>query len=228
MARRARQTESLEFDPELAELPPEIRWREWMNRIEAVLFAAPQPVEREILARVVGSAGSIELLIEDIRAELQGKPYDVVRVAGGWQFRTRPAYAEAIAAARALPERRLELTKTEMMVLVSIAYHQPVTRAGVAGILGREVSRDVIGALRDKNMITAGPRSPTPGAPFTYVTTKAFLSHFSLETLRDLPDLEALEDAGLLHRHEDATASMPSLGMVSDDFEGPDGEGLSA
>jgi chromosome segregation and condensation protein ScpB len=65
--------------------------------------------------------------------------------------------------------------------------------------LGREVSRDLIGALRDKNMITAGPRSPTPGAPFTYVTTRGFLSHFGLNSLRDLPDIEALEDAGLLN-----------------------------
>lgn len=226
MARRAKQSESQPdeglFDPELAELPPEARWREWVNRIEAVLFAAPHPVEREILARVVGRAASIELLIEDIRAELQGKPYDLVRAAGGWQFRTRPAYAEAIAAARALPERRLELTKTELMVLVSIAYHQPVTRAGVSEILGREVSRDVIGALRDKKMITAGPRSPAPGAPFTYVTTKGFLQHFGLDTLRDLPDLEALQDAGLLQEGpgtlEDGL-SMDSLDEPAGGFE---------
>lgn len=209
MANRARLSESLEFDLELAELPPEIRWREWMNRIEAVLFAAPQPVERDILARVVGRSASIELLIEDIRADLQRKPYDVVSVAGGWQMRTRPAYAVAIEASTASPERRLEVTQNEAMVLVSIAYHQPVTRAGVAEILGREVSRDVIGALRDKNMITAGPRSPTPGAPFTYVTTKSFLSHFGLDTLRDLPELEALEDAGLLDRHGHAADVLP-------------------
>jgi segregation and condensation protein B len=232
MARRAKQSggrpdESL-FDSELAELPPEVRWREWMNRIEAVLFAAPQPVERSVLTRIVGREASIDLLIEDIRADLKSKPYDVVGVAGGWQMHTRPAYADTIHASMAVPDRHIDFTKTELMVLVSIAYHQPITRGGVSDIIGREASRDVIGALRDKNMITAGPRSPTPGAPFTYVTTKAFLSRFSLETLRDLPDLEALEDAGLLHRHEDATASMPSLGMGSDDFERPDEEGLSA
>ena len=198
MARRARQTESLDFDPELAELPPEARWREWMNRIEAVLFAAPQPVERPALARIVGREASIDMLIEDIRGELRGKPYDIASVAGGWHMRTRPAYAQAIEASAALPDRRLELTRNEAMVLVSIAYHQPVTRAGVAEILGREISRDLIGALRAKNMITAGPRSPTPGAPFTYVTTKGFLSQFGLDTLRDLPEIEALEDAGLL------------------------------
>jgi segregation and condensation protein B len=199
MARRVKQTESLDFDPELAELPPEARWREWMNRIEAVLFAAPQPVERPALARIVGHEASIDLLIEDIRAELKGRPYDVVSIAGGWQLRTRPSYAAAIEASAALPERRLDFTQTELMVLVSIAYHQPITRAGVSDIIGHEASRDIIAALRDKNMITAGPRSPTLGAPFTYVTTKRFLDHFGLDTLRDLPALEALEDAGLLN-----------------------------
>ncbi len=198
MANRAKQSESLDFDPELTDLPAEARWREWMNRVEAVLFAAPQPVERPALARIVGRDASIDLLIEDIRADLRAKPYDVVSVAGGWQMRTRPNYAAAIEASAAFPERRIELTKNEAMVLVSIAYHQPVTRAGVAEILGRDISRDLIGALRHKNMITAGPRSPTQGAPLTYVTTRGFLSHFGLDTLRDLPDLEALEDAGLL------------------------------
>lgn len=199
MARRAeKQPESLAFDQELAELPPEARWPEWMNRVEAVLFAAPQPVEREALARIVGRDVSIDHLIEDIRESLRGKPYEVVTVAGGWAFRTRLAYAQVIEASTVGPERRLELTQTELMVLVSIAYHQPITRAGVSEILGREISRDIIGQLRDKEMISAGPRSPTPGAPFTYVTTRQFLAHFSLNTLRDLPDIEALQDAGLL------------------------------
>ncbi|HTN60500.1 MAG TPA: SMC-Scp complex subunit ScpB [Devosia sp.] len=169
-----------------------------MNRIEAVLFAAPRPVEREALARIVGRDASIDLLIDDIREGLRGKPYDVVSIAGGWAFRTRTAYADAIATSAAVPDRVVDLTQNEAMVLVSIAYHQPVTRAGVSEILGREVSRDIIGALRDKNMIAAGPRSPTAGAPFTYVTTKTFLSQFGLNTMRDLPDLEALEAAGLL------------------------------
>ncbi|RUW90239.1 SMC-Scp complex subunit ScpB [Mesorhizobium sp. M7A.F.Ca.US.010.02.1.1] len=217
MARRAKQYETLEFDPELSELPPEARWREWMNRVEAVIFSAPQPVERPELTRIVGRDANIDLLIEDIRADLQRKPYDVVNVAGGWQMRTRPAYASVIAASAALPDRRLDLTETEAMVLVSIAYHQPVTRGGVADILGRDVSRDVIGALRDKDMITAGPRSPTPGAPFTYVTTKSFLKHFGLDTLRDLPDLEALEDAGLLNANSSAASFASIVDTAEDD-----------
>ena len=223
MARRATPSESLAFDPELADWPAEARWREWMNRIEAVLFAAPQPVERPALARIVGREASLALLIDDIRAGLKGKPYDVVSVAGGWQFRTRPAYAPAIAAAAALPERRLELTPSEAMVLVSIAYHQPITRAGVAAILGREISRDLIGALRDTNLITAGPRSPTPGAPFTYVTTRGFLSQFGLDTLRQLPDFEALEDAGLLSKEKLLAGDIPT-GLSRGEGDGEEGE----
>jgi segregation and condensation protein B len=72
------------FDPELEHLPPEARWREWMNRVEAVIFAASEPVSRETLARIVGRDCSIDLIIDDIRAELRGRPYDLVAVAGGW------------------------------------------------------------------------------------------------------------------------------------------------
>lgn len=227
VARRANHSQSLAFDQDLAELPPEIRWREWMNRIEAVLFAAPQPVERPALARIVGRDASIDLLVDDIRAELKGKPYDLVSVASGWQLRTRPAYADAINASMALPQRSIDFTKTELMVLVSIAYHQPITRGGVSDIIGHEAPRDIIATLRDKNMITAGPRSPTPGAPFTYVTTKGFLSHFGLETLRDLPELEALEDAGLLGRQAEEAAQVPlgaadQAGYDAQEFEGFD------
>jgi segregation and condensation protein B len=213
MARRKRaDTEQAIFDAELADMPADLRWREWMNRIEAVLFAAPKPVEREALARIVGRDASIELLIDDIRESLRGKPYDVLNIAGGWAFRTRIAYHDAIAASAAVPERGIDLTQNEAMVLVSIAYHQPITRAGVSEILGREVSRDVIGALRDKNMIAAGPRSPTAGAPFTYVTTKGFLEHFGLDTLRDIPGLDELEDAGLLGQADKSVGGSPITG----------------
>ena len=216
MARRKRtDTEPPIFDAELADMPADLRWREWMNRVEAVLFAAPKPVEREALARVIGRDASIDLLIDDIREGLRGKPYDVVSIAGGWAFRTRTAYAGAIATSAAVPDRLVDLTQNEAMVLVSIAYHQPVTRAGVSEILGREVSRDVIGALRDKNMITAGPRSPTAGAPFTYVTTKGFLEHFGLGTVRDLPGLDELDDAGLLA----TSPQFPGVGTLPAGFQ---------
>lgn len=81
---------------------------------------------------------------------------------------------------------------------MAIAYLQPVTRGELSIIFRKEVSRDTIASLRDAGLLVSGPRSPTAGAPYTYVTTKHFLSAFCMETLRDLPDLERLEDAGLL------------------------------
>ncbi|MEQ1954880.1 SMC-Scp complex subunit ScpB [Mesorhizobium sp. CN2-181] len=188
------------FDRELDHLPPEARWREWMNRVEATIFAASEPVGRETLARIVGKSCSIDLLIDDIREELRGRPYDLVSVAGGWKHLTRPAYADAIRAAVGGKERADDLTQSEVLVLMCIAYFQPITRAELSSFFGKEISRDLIGHLRGAGLIASGPRSPTPGAPYTYVTTKEFLLGFGLDTLRDLPDFEALEDAGLLSK----------------------------
>ena len=190
------------YDRELEDLPAELRWREWMMRVEAVIFASAEPVSRETLARVVGKDCSIDLLIDDLIEELQDRPYELVSVAGGWQHRTRPRFAETILASSA-PTRggAAALSEFEAMVLMAVGYFQPVTRGELSKIFGKEVSRDVISNLRGAGFIGSGPRSPTPGAPYTYVTTPHFLSAFGMETLRDLPNIEALEDAGLLSRH---------------------------
>ncbi|WP_085423564.1 SMC-Scp complex subunit ScpB [Xaviernesmea oryzae] len=212
--RKARPQDEVLLDRELEDLPPELRWREWMLRAEAVIFAAAEPVSRETLARVVGRNCSIELLIDDLREELRDRPYDIVAVAGGWQHRSRSAYTSAIRASQASTRSvTASLSETEAAVLAAIAYLQPVTRGELSNMFGKEVSRDTIASLRDAGFLGSGPRSPTPGAPYTYVTTKHFLSAFGLETLRDLPDLERLEDAGLLSRQalgEGATAESES------------------
>jgi segregation and condensation protein B len=190
------------YDRELEDLPAEMCWREWMMRIEAVIFASAEPVSRETLARVVGKDCSIDLLIDDLIEELRERPYELVSVAGGWQHRTRSRFAETIRASSA-PTRggAAPLSEFEAMVLMAVGYFQPVTRGELSKIVGKEVSRDIIGDLRGAGFIGSGPRSPTPGAPYTYVTTAHFLSAFGMETLRDLPNIEALEDAGLLSRN---------------------------
>lgn len=162
-----------------------------MHRVEAPISAASEPVTRETLARIVGKSCSIDLLIDDIREELRGRPYDLVSVAGGWKHLTRPAYADAIRAAVGSSEKTADLTQSEVLVLMCIAYFQPITRAELSSFFGKEISRDLIGHLRGAKLIASGPRSPTPGAPYTYVTTKEFLLEFGLDTLRDLPDYEA-------------------------------------
>ncbi|MFK7877045.1 MAG: SMC-Scp complex subunit ScpB [Paracoccaceae bacterium] len=184
------------FDRELADLPQELRWREWMGRIEAVLFASASPVGRDDLARVVGQGASVDVLIEDIQAELVARPYELMEVAGGWMFRTKTQFADAIKAAADLGDQSLAFTEMEMGVLCAIAYHQPIDRAGLKDIFGKEVSRDLLARLRFKDLIASGPRAPRAGAPHTFVTTEMFLTNFDLQTLRDLPELDlAVENA---------------------------------
>jgi segregation and condensation protein B len=139
-----------ELDRELEDLPPPLRWREWMGRVEAVVFASAPPVLREDLARVVGANCNIELILDDIRTELRGRLYEIVSVAGGWSFRTKLGFGEAIRAALGGPTKS-ELSKANAVVLMGIAYFQPITRGELSQLLGRDVSRDAIAALREQD-----------------------------------------------------------------------------
>jgi segregation and condensation protein B len=183
------------FDRELEELRQDLRWREWMGRVEPVQFASATPVGREDLAGLVGQGVSVEMLIDDIQAELTGRPYELAQVGhgvsgSGWMFRTLTQFAEAIKAAADLGHQTLAFTEMEMGVLCAIAYHQLIDRAVLKDIFGKDISRDLLARLRFKDLIASGPRSPRSGAPHTFVTTETFLATFDQQTLRDLPELE--------------------------------------
>jgi chromosome segregation and condensation protein ScpB len=202
MSRPKRREQEPLFDPELADLPEGARWREWLGRVEAAIFASPTPAPREALARLVGPRCNLDDLIADIVDELRARPYELVQVAGGWQLRTKARYADAIRALNngARDAGPPELTPTELLAVTTIAYLQPATRAELSRLVGKEVSRDVIGCLKSLDLIAAGPRAPEAAAPYAYVTTRKFLEVFGLASLRELPDIEKLEDAGLLQR----------------------------
>lgn len=178
------------LDTDLDRLPPELRWREWMGRIEAVLFASPKPVPREVLAKLVGRGTQIDLLIDDIRAELANRPYELVTVAGGWMLRTRTQFSAAILKASQSEDQGINLSEAELGVLATIAYQQPISRADLKDVFGKDVNRDLIARLQYKKLIANGPRSPRAGAPHTFVTTAEFLVTFDLESLRDLPEMD--------------------------------------
>jgi segregation and condensation protein B len=101
-----------------------------------------------------------------------------------------------------------ELTRTETFALTAIAYLQPVTRGEISKLAGREISRDVIAALKRHGLIDGAIRAPQPGAPFAYVTTRKFLEVFGFASLRDLPDLERLKLEGMIQ-----------TGQVEDDLD---------
>ena len=196
MARRPASATVPSLDTELADLPSELRWREWMGRIEAAIFASAEPVPREALARLVGKSCVLDDLIADIRGELKARPYDLVAIAGGWQHRTRQRFVEAIRAASKLPDRSApDISKAEFEVLALIAYRQPIARERLSELAGRAVSRDTLAWLKQQDLITTGPRLAQPGAPATYVTTARFLEVFGLNSLAELPEMGIAHEA---------------------------------
>ena len=199
-------------------MPPAARWREWMLRVEAAIFASQKPVAREALVRLVGESCRFDDLIADLIHELRGRPYDLTLVAGGYALRTKTRFAPAIRAAH--PGRAAdditELTRTETFALTAIAYLQPVTRGEISRLAGREISRDVIAALKRHGLIDGAIRAPQPGAPFAYVTTRTFLEVFGFASLRDLPDLERLKADGLLESGQGEDDLDKALGLAGD------------
>ena len=212
--RRPHGDEALDVD--LLDLPPAARWREWMLRVEAAIFASPQPVARETLVRLVGQACRFDDLIADLIHELRGRAYDLALVAGGYRLQTKTRFAPAIRVAH--PSRAgdnvAELTKTETFALTAIAYLQPVTRGEISKLAGREISRDIIAALKRHGLIDGAIRAPQPGAPFAYVTTRTFLEAFGFASLRELPDLERLKAEGLARAGEREDDLDSALGLV--------------
>ena len=126
---------------------------------------------------------------------MRGRP-TISTVAGGYALRTKARFTPAIRAANpgGLPDDGLaDLTRTETFALTAIAHLQPVTRGEISRLAGREISRDIIAALKRHGLIDGAIRAPQPGAPFAYVTTKTFLEAFGFASLRDLPDREQLK-----------------------------------
>jgi len=191
-----------------------------MGRVEATIFASPTTTPREKLVRLVGKDCRLDALIDDLRAELRSRPYELVCVAGGWQPRTKPRVAAAIRAAHDGGLRDAgapELTPTEFLAVTAIAYLRPATRVEISRLAGKEISRDVIGALKRHGLIDGALRAPEPGAPFAYVTTRRFLEVFGLASLRDLPGVERLEDVGLVQRPPSHVDLDCAFGLSKDD-----------
>ena len=157
-----------------------------------------KPVPRVALVRVVGNDCRFDDLIADLIHELRGRPYDRVQVAGGYALRTKTRFAPAI---RAVHPGRAgdaigELTKTETFALTAIAYLQPVTRGEISKLAGREISRDIIAALKRQGLIDGAIRtlgSRAPAARFNHVTTGKFLRRSASPHCATFPTLERLK-----------------------------------
>ena len=178
----------------VAALPSADR-RETLRIIEAMLFAAAEPLDEALLAQHLKAGSDVKALLDELQGLYAGRGINLVRVAGRWAFRTAEDLSYLLER-HAVEERRLSRAALETLAIV--AYHQPVTRAEIEEIRGVETSKGTLDILLETGWIRPRGRRRAPGKPLTYGTTDAFLGHFSLEAIKDLPGLAELKGAGLL------------------------------
>jgi segregation and condensation protein B len=163
--------------------------------VEALLFAAAEPLSEKALAGRLPDGADLKDLLRDLAGRYEGRGVVLRQTGNGWAFRTAPDLAPLLTQERT--ETR-KLSRAGLETLAIIAYHQPVTRAEVEDIRGVALSRGTLDILLEAGWIKPRGRRDTPGRPLTWGTTEAFLDHFGLESLRDLPGIEDLKAAGLL------------------------------
>lgn len=163
--------------------------------VEALLFAAGEPLAEEMLGRRLDDVADLRGLLGELAGHYAGRGVNLVRLAGGWAFRTAPDLAGALRIERPVVRR---LSRAAVETLAVIAYHQPVTRAEIEEIRGVGLGKGTIDNLMEAGWVRPKGRRMSPGRPLLWVTTPGFLAHFGLDTLRDLPAIDELRAAGLL------------------------------
>ena len=188
-----------------AERPEELRL------IEALLFAAGEPLDDKTLRSRLPEGVDIASAMRRLQAEYAPRGVNLVRIAGKWTFRTANDLAWLLARESVEPKK---LSRAANETLAIIAYHQPVTRAEIEDIRGVTVSKGTIDVLMETGWIRPRGRRKSPGRPLTFGTTEAFLAHFGLEAIGDLPGLDELKGTGLFDGRLPAGFSVP---LPSDD-----------
>ncbi len=203
------------------------------NAIEALIFAGDRPSTTARLRKVFPKLSGAELgrIVASINTTLldQERPYEIVEVNGGYQFRTRPEYAAAIRAAS--PERRVRLSRPALETLAVVAYRQPLTRAELEELRCVDCGA-VLRTLLERDLVRIVGRRDVPGRPSLYGSTSHFLEAFCLRSLRDLPDLREAramveEDGTIVDLGAAARAGgvEPSLASSQDDAPGVAADG---
>lgn len=169
--------------------------REKLRVVEAILFAAAEPVATADIAKHLPKGDDVEGLIRELQSDYADRGVAIVRVAGKWMFRTAEDLSYVLEK-QVVDNRRL--SKAALETLAIIAYHQPVTRAEIEEIRGVTTSAGTLDQLMEIGWIRPRGRRRAPGRPITYGTTQGFLEHFGFEHIKDLPGLAELKGAGLL------------------------------
>ena len=177
--------------------PPE---DELVRAVEALLFAAEEPLSAEQISAHLGDA-DVRTALASLEAHYAPRGVKLVERGKRWQFQTAPDLAHLL---RREKEQVRRLSRAATEVLAIVAYHEPVSRAEIESIRGVQTSAGTLDVLMEAGWVRAAGRREVPGRPVIYATTAEFLSHFGLTSRKDLPGLDELKAAGLLDPVEDA------------------------
>lgn len=183
------------------------RHGEAMRAAEALLFVSALPLTATALAARLPPGSEVETILRDLARLYAARGVNLVEVAGGWAFRTAPDLASTLAIGLGAAPK---LSPSEMEVLAIIAYHQPVSLADIEEMRGVNTFKGTLDVLLATGWVRIRGRRRAPGQPLTYGTAPAFLDHFGLRDIGDLPDAGELQDMGVLDRGSDGL-SMLSL-----------------
>jgi segregation and condensation protein B len=175
--------------------PDAERFAEALRVAEAVLFSSAEPMAADDVAGYLPSGVDVSAVLSRLEATYAGRGVNLVRVAEKWAFRSAPDIGHLLVRRVEEPRR---LSRAAMETLAIIAYHQPVTRAEIEEIRGVATSKGTLDALLEAGFLRLRGRRRTPGRPLTFGTTPAFLDHFGLDRIDDLPGLEELKSAGFI------------------------------
>ena len=182
-----------------------------VRAVEAVLFAAAEPLSPDDIAAQVGEGVQVKAALAELSGLYAGRGINLVERGGRWHFQTAPDLAHILRRER---EESRRLSRAAVETLAIIAYHEPVSRAEIEAIRGVQISKGTLDVLMEAGWVRPAGRREVPGRPLTYATTQGFLSHFGLESRRDLPGIDDLKAAGLLDPIE---AAMEQLELESED-----------
>ena len=189
---------------------------EYAATLEALVFASDKPVlDRELQHHLPDHIEVADVMAAVIQRYDATSGVELCRVGDGWAFRTRPAVAERLQQHKTV-ER--PLSRAALEVLAIIAYHQPITRAEIEEIRGISLSKGTMDILLELTWIKPRGRRRTPGRPLTWGTSPAFLDHFGLSDITDLPGMDDLKAAGLLRKGQ-------ILGALTEHNTGDDEDG---
>jgi segregation and condensation protein B len=201
---------------------------EHLRMVEALLFAAGEPLDQKALSTSLPEGADVPGLISALQGIYEKRGVNLCCVAGKYQFRTASDLAFLLR--KEQPEQK-RLSKAAIETLAIIAYHQPVTRAEIEDIRGVALSKGTIDTLMEIGWVKIRGRKRTPGRPVTYGTSEPFLVQFGLESISHLPGIDELKAAGFLEAIPPSGFDVPNptdaLGPDEDPYEGEEVEDLA-